>query len=203
MKTDSIPVRKMLAYIWLFSLSILIGLLFWYNDLIYSLPTPLPNTYQGVPNGKKINFIQASTAKNPIALNFYNPDCPCSCFNVAAVKRLHNKFGSKISFVIVVLSNKKISEQEIKSRFGIPVAVRFDNALAAECGVYSTPQLVLLSANNRLYYRGNYNQSRYCINEKTNYAKIAMQQLLKESDQLTLDKLALIAYGCQLPDCKK
>jgi hypothetical protein len=53
-----------------------------------------------------------------------------------------------------------------------------------------------------LYYRGNYNKSRYCTDKKTEYARMALDALLNNNANIGFDQLAIKAYGCQLPKCK-
>jgi hypothetical protein len=105
--------------------------------------------------------------------------------------------------VIVVMSKKNYSAGNIQNRFNLKVLVLFEQSIAAACGIYSTPQAVLLDEHLRLYYRGNYNASRYCTDENTSYAKIALAALLNNSSGIIFNPLALRAYGCSLPDCNR
>jgi hypothetical protein len=81
--------------------------------------------------------------------------------------------------------------------------VLFDTSLATKCGVYSTPQAVILDAQGLLYYRGNYNKTRYCTDPNTSYANIALDSLLNDHQYPHFNQFALKAYGCTLPECKK
>jgi hypothetical protein len=54
---------------------------------------------------------------------------------------------------------------------------------------------------SHLFYRGNYNRSRYCNDEKTGFARLALDSLLQHHLSITLSLLAYKAYGCQLPSC--
>jgi hypothetical protein len=53
-----------------------------------------------------------------------------------------------------------------------------DGATAQSFGVYSTPQAVILDLAHTLRFRGNYNNSRYCDDQETEYARIAFETLL-------------------------
>jgi hypothetical protein len=107
-------------------------------------------------------------------------------------------------FAIAVMSKDEYTTEEIQDKFGLSIPVLFDQSLPASCGVYSTPQAVILNKNHTLYFRGNYNKSRYCTDKKTNYAEIAMDALVHNGPEPTFDEAALKAYGCQLPaSCKK
>lgn len=190
--------------IWLLLLLSATGALFWYNDWVYQLPTPVPPNYKQVALGTriKLNGIVIEGQNKPVFLHFFNPRCPCSKFNIAHFKTLVKKYGQQVNFVVVVVSNDTYTAHEIQDKFGLEVPVIFNASLAASCGVYSTPQAALLDGGHRLYYRGNYNSSRYCTDEKTSYAKIALNGLLENNKRLVFNPLALKAYGCKLDNCK-
>lgn len=190
---------------WLMLLFAAIGALFWYNELVYHLPTPIPENYKPVNNGTVIKLSKALNKDHgkPLFLHFFNPDCPCSRFNIAHFKLLAKQYGRQVNFVVVVVNNKAYTAKAIQDKFDLNIPVLFDASLARACGVYSTPQAVILDTRHQLYYKGNYNQSRYCTDEKTSYAKIAIAGLLRDHARLVFSPLALRAYGCSLPDCKK
>ena len=177
--------------------------IFWYADWKYSLPTPLPNHYHAVNPGQYIDLHgKLPVASNkPLFIHFFNPDCPCSRFNIPYFKSLAKRYGARMSFAIVVLNNKAYTAEEIQNKFDLDVPVSFDSTLAVACGVYSTPQAVLLDVNGHLYYRGNYNKSRYCTDNRSNYARMAIDSLIYNNDRPVFDRYALTAYGCQLPVC--
>ena len=195
--------KKIIIIIWLMVLFSAIGALFWYNEWVYHLPTPVPTDYKPVYRGQPIALTGALKKYNghPLFLHFFNPDCPCSRFNIANFKSLVKQYHGQVNFVIVVMNNKFYTAKQIQDKFDLNLPVLFDASLAPACGVYSTPQAVLIDANDKLYYRGNYNSSRYCTDEKTSYAKIAIQGLLNDNAKLIFSQLALKAYGCRLPNC--
>jgi AhpC/TSA family len=196
--------RKGIIIIWLTILLTGISALFWYNDWQYRLPTPVPVNYMAVATGEKIDLKLNLSRKNeqPLFLHFFNPNCPCSRFNFKHFKWLLNTYGDKVNFAIVIMSNKTYTEKEIQDKYDIKIPVFFDTAIATSCGVYSTPQAVLIDRNDQLQYRGNYNSSRYCSDTKTEYARIALDALLKNKN-VVFDQAALKAYGCELPKCTK
>ena len=194
--------KKLLLIIWLMLLLSAVGALFWYNEWVYHLPTPVPENYKPVSQGKVIklnNQLEADRSK-PLFLHFFNPDCPCSRFNITNFKSLVKRYGQKVKFVIVVMNNNFYSAKQIRDKFDLDLPVIFDSSLAASCGVYSTPQAVLLDQEHKLYYRGNYNSSRYCTDEKTSNAKISQEGLLRNHEKILFNQQALRAYGCQLPN---
>jgi peroxiredoxin len=198
--------RKLVAFICLIVLFSGIAILFWYNQLQYSLPTPVPLQYHMVNLKEQIDLAGKFKPRKsgPVFLHFFNPDCPCSKFNMPHFKLLANEYGDKINFAVVVISkDKTYTAATIRKKYDLTVPVLLDSSLAAACGVYSTPQAALLDDNHTLYYRGNYNRSRYCTDKKTNYAQMAIDSLLAQQQQPAFNKHALTAYGCSLPTCKK
>ncbi|MEP7258103.1 MAG: thioredoxin fold domain-containing protein [Flavitalea sp.] len=203
--------NRCLVSAWLIVLSIGIIALFWRMDLIYSLPTPVPQHYQAVNLGERIDLpasfqISAKRSpdnKKPLFLHFFNPDCPCSKFNMAYFQSLVKTYDKQVDFAIVALTNKTYNEKDIQDRFGLKLPVLFDSAIAAACGVYSTPQAAIFSPDQQLYYRGNYNRARYCTDKKSNYAEIALNGILTNERNIMFSPMALKAYGCTLPNCTK
>ena len=195
--------RKWIATVWLTLLLAIIFSFFWYNQFVYSLPTPVPVNYHTVRTGEKIRLNSNLNFNNrkPVFLHFFNPDCPCSRFNIGQFKSLVKRYHRQVNFAVVLQSAKPYTAAEVQDRFGITVPVVSDSTVAASCGVYSTPQAVLLNPQGELYYRGNYNKSRYCTDAKTSYAHIALMGILHQQTTLQLDQYALKAYGCTLPNC--
>ncbi len=199
--------RNPLAIAVLLLTSFIIGYLFWHSEWKYSLPTPVPEQYHAVNKGERIDITAKFNPqkKEPVFLHFFNPDCPCSRFNMPHVKELIAAYGDKVNFAVVVLTaDKDYTAESISKKYGLSVPVLFDSSIAAACGVYSTPQAVLINTDKVLHYRGNYNRSRYCSDKKTNYAQIAIDSLLAQRQQPAFDHFALTAYGCSIPEgCKK
>lgn len=198
--------KLFITVIWLAGLFSAISFLFWQNEVKYSLPTPIPSHYQSVQLGTRINIsdkIKTEEGK-PLFLHFFNPGCPCSRFNVPQVRTLIRKYSDKISFAVVVLAgDTDYTVQNIQDKFGATVPVLFDSTIAVSCGVYSTPQAVLIDSDRNLYYRGNYNRSRYCTDKNSNYAQMAIDSLLNNTVKPVFTTYALKSYGCELPVCTK
>ena len=198
--------KRGIVLAWLAFLASCIAFLFWRNEWKYSLPTPVPTNYQEVARGATISLpavLASAGTSRPRLLHFFNPDCPCSRFNMPYFKNLVTQYGLKADFAVILMTAKPYTDQQVRERFGIPntVTILKDSALAARCGVYSTPQAVILDKDDKLYYRGNYNRARYCNDKKTNYAEIALQGLLQNKLLTNFSPLALKAYGCTLPTC--
>src|SRR3984957_20239099 len=207
--TLSSSMRKRLAIAWLTLLSLIIGGFYWRMEGQYGLPTPLPTHYHAVERGAPIRLPAAASTllqgHKPVFFHFFNPDCPCSRFNMPQFKALVQQYGDRVAFAIVVMGPKTVTPAQLQEKFNLPHAlpVLRDSALAAACGVYSTPQAVLIDRDSRLYFRGNYNRNRYCSDEKTGFARQALDGLLSGNYSLTFSPLALKAYGCQLPTCSQ
>lgn len=197
--------RKLLVSLWISFLFAAICFLLWQNEYKYSLPTPVPENYHDVAMGAKVDLAQWHFSKNkPVFIHFFNPDCPCSRFNVPHVTELIKKYGDKIDFKIVVLNkDKDFTVEEIQKKFDTKIPVFFGEDIAKRCGVFSTPQAVLIDGSQKIYYRGNYNKARYCSNTDSNYAQMAIDSLLSRTSTPIFNALALRAYGCSLPKCTK
>ncbi len=199
--------RKILLTTWLLVLAFGICYLFWHNAWKYSLPTPVPDNYIAVNTGQHINIdAKLDADKNkPVFIHFFNPECPCSRFNAPHFNSLVRKYGNVISFRVVVINKEKknYAAGEIENRFGFTVPVSFDSTIAADCGVYSTPQAVIINTDRSLYYRGNYNRARYCTDTKSNYAQMAIDSLLNHNTNPLFSQYATRAYGCQVAFCSK
>jgi len=195
--------KKILVIGWLIMLSFGVIALFWYNEYQYSLPTPVPQNYKPIHMGASVKLDSQFNFNNdkPVFIHFFNPDCPCSKFNIKHFKSLVNQYGSKVNFVMVLMTDKGYTAKDIQQRFGISVPVYQRENIAKACGVYSTPQAVIINAKHQLFYRGNYNRSRYCDDHKSEYARIALQNMLSKQALKGLDAFAWTAYGCQLPSC--
>jgi thioredoxin-related protein len=198
--------RKLIVFVWLALLLGGISYLFWYNEWKYSLPTPVPAKYHPAALGSYVdlgNKIAAIPGK-PLFIHFFNPECPCSRFNIKHFKSLVKQYKSQLSFAIVVINkDRSYTAQEIQNKFNLDIPIYFDENIAKRCGVYSTPQAVLLDGASRLYYRGNYNKSRYCTDKNSNYAQQAVDSLLMNNQHPVFSMYAMKAYGCELPKCTK
>ncbi|MET0466532.1 MAG: hypothetical protein ABW007_25465 [Chitinophagaceae bacterium] len=180
-----------------------ISWLFWTHELKYQLPTALPSNYKEVQPGTSLALALPSTPgrPKPVFLHFFNPDCPCSKFNMRHFKELVKKYGGELDFTIVAMaSGEEYTAEDIQHRFDLNLPVSFDTSLAKACGVYSTPQAVIIE-DSKLFFRGNYNKSRYCTDPQTNYAQMAIDSLLLHRNNLPFGPLAFKAYGCELPKC--
>lgn len=175
-----------------------IGYIFWKQELQYSLPTPVPKDYKSVAVGETVSLPASLQKQQAYFLHFYNPECPCSRFNAQHIKLLIKNYNSQVKFVIVVPSIK--AKEKAVSEFGDDLTIFTDaqETIAQACGVYSTPQAAIIDINGKLFYRGNYNASRYCTTRATNFAELSLVALLSHQPAPALGLLATQSYGCEL-----
>jgi hypothetical protein len=126
-------------------------------------------------------------------LCFAQPDCPCTRFNQDHLEALANEFGSKVKIVEVV-------EAADAGGLRSPGTIELDPSgfIAKQCGVYSTPQAVILGPNGQILYRGNFNAGRYCANSATEFVRIALEALVSNQPVPIMPQSALVPYGCAI-----
>src|SRR4051812_11635301 len=119
--------RKAMVTAWLILILTAIGGLFWRSEWVYALPTPVPANYHPVTTGTKVHWpatmAQTLPSGKPLFLHFFNPDCPCSRFNVPHVRSLIKEYGQQANFALVLMTDKKLSAEEVRKRFDLPSVV--------------------------------------------------------------------------------
>jgi hypothetical protein len=177
---------------------------FWYQDWRYSFPTPRPADLVQQTPGSIIDVPFARPGGKPVFLHFLNPDCPCSRFNVDHVRKLIAEYGDRVRMVAVVEGEDQQKTLAGFERLNLDIETVYDakGEMARRCGVYSTPQAVVLEQNGMLYYRGNYNASRYCTERNTEFARLSLESLFGGDKQFD-EPAASTAYGCSLPTHKQ
>ncbi len=177
----------------------------WWQDWRYSLPTPRPEGLVQVAAGSRIQVASLDAmlpAPNgrPVLLTFLNPNCPCSRFNLDHVRALQQEWEGRVDFAAVVEGPARSRAARELARLGLQMDAipDPDGRIAAAYGVYSSPQAVVLDAQRRLYFRGNFNASRYCTVAATEYARLALDSLSMGQPTPRFPGTD-IAYGCELP----
>ncbi len=192
-------IKISLVILVLTGITLAIGYLFYTQELQYWKPTPIPDGYVEVPIGITLEVDEFQSGRKKF-IHFYNPDCPCSKFNFQSYKSLLNNYSEDFDCYAVIqesLDGIKSSNLDFLKKLNVTLIADKKKQIATACGVYATPQIVLLDENNKLYYRGNYNQSRYCTSKVTSFAQIAIDSLLVKS-QFHFPQSAFTAYGCPL-----
>jgi len=175
---------------------------FWFQEWRYSLPTPRPVALQQTGVGEKVLLPPAiGNSKQPMLLHFFNPDCPCSRFNVDHVRQLIARYGGQVRVVAVLETSDPGEALQAFQHLDLACEAVPDPAgeIAAWAGVYSTPQGVVLDEQGRLYYRGNYNRGRFCTAAETEFVRIALDGCLAQLPPPQFPVEATIAVGCELP----
>jgi hypothetical protein len=182
-----------------------IAILFWRQDWRYSLPTAQPVNYTPPARGQQLDLpalsgiVPVADGFAPTFLHFYNPRCPCSRFNLDHFREVVKANRDGARFVVVVeapAEDTTLAARQLAA-LNIPVIPDPSGRLAQACGVYSTPQAVILDATGRLYFRGNYNSARYCPDPQTQYARIALEALSTNCGRPGPNPGD--PYGCELP----
>lgn len=202
----SIPAKLSFTVLLLSGIVIAIIYIFWNEQAVYLLPTPKPGNYQEVALGTKPNyapgFLPYRDGDRPAFLHFYNPDCPCSRFNLSQFKAMVKEYKDSVDFYVILHQSDK-AQSEVASEFEVPVIRDDAGKIADAYGVYATPQALILNGSGEIYYRGNYNKARYCTSRETRFAELALDALIDGKPLPQFVELASISYGCSLPSDKK
>jgi peroxiredoxin len=197
--------HKKIIFFTVFALSAmsLIGWIFWEHEIKYASPTPVPSNFKDVSIGSRVDIssLKISTEKSTV-LHFFNPDCPCSKFNMKDFESLSKKYRDHINFYVILQSDDDNAEREFKTRYelDLPVFTDRDGTISDLCGIYSTPQAVILNENSVIYFKGNYNKSRFCTRKETRYVEIALDSLIQHKPlPMFVQNELTLPYGCALP----
>lgn len=190
--------RILSAAAFLIVVIVLIGSIFWQTELKYTRPTPVPKGYQEVYVNDLVYIHDSLKAplEKPVFYHFFTTNCPCSRFNLTHFNFLKSTYGSDMDFYVVIPDEDEIDKARPYFE-GITQIIRdVDKKFAVRSGVYSTPQAVIIDINHRLYFRGNYNKARYCIDPSGNFAQMAIDSIRSGADPPVFGPLSYIAYGC-------
>jgi len=194
--------KKVALIIILSGILVAIAGIFWYQEMQYLLPTPVPVGYKVIHPEELIQYDTAllpQQHEKPKLLHFFSPECPCSRFNLKHFQALHRAYNQKIDFYVVVDSEEKVEPAKALISSAVTIVVDSNRKLAKACGVYSTPQAAVIQTSNRLYFRGNYNRSRYCTNKESNFVQMALDSLVANKRPPIFNELAIQSYGCSIP----
>lgn len=195
--------RKVAVVTVLVTLFCSVIVIFWYQEAQYLLPAPVPATYRVVLPSEIILFdstLISQKHERPKLLHFFSPNCPCSRFNLPHFKSLTETYGTQVDFYVVIEHEDQIEAAKQKIDSDVVIVVDKHQELAKACGVYSTPQAALIQADNKLYFRGNFNRSRYCTDPGSNFVQMALDSLLQHKSPPFFSELATQSYGCVIPD---
>jgi hypothetical protein len=193
---NNMQIRTLLVCLLLLFCISSIAWVFWKQELRYAQPTPVPPDYTPISFHEKLSLPDGSVTGKPLFLHFFNPDCPCSKFNIKHVRQLIASYGDRITFRAII--PPYASETTAREMLGDEAQIVLDknNLWAEACGVYTTPQAAIIDSRGALYFRGNYNRSRYCTDPETNYAEKALIHFLKGEYLPLQDTYTITPYGC-------
>lgn len=185
------------------------GHAFWDLDLRYAQPTPAPPGRFEVALGARVALPEELSryvlaAPGPTLLHVFNPECPCSRFNLGHVVAIARGLEGRAR-VVAVLQGADARESVAafeESDTGLAHVVDPDGSIAKALGAYSTPQAAIVERDGRLQWRGNYNLSRYCRDRDTEFARIALEHAVAGRAAPAFPIEATTAYGCALPGAK-
>lgn len=163
--------------------------MFYQAEIKDSLPTPIPSGFVKKEFGIKLSD---TTNKKLKLIHFFNPNCPCSRFNLKHLEKIVNKYTSDIE----ILAYSTDSSTSID--FPINIIYDKNGEMAKHYGVYSTPQAVLLNQHGKLIFRGNYNKSRFCGNSKSEFVVQAIENALKQKNTFEIMQKSGKPYGCSI-----
>lgn len=198
MKAGSLSYKHLLGIVILCILGGVTFLIFWQEQARFLAPTQVPEQHQFISVGTQpeLGPWEISTEGNLTLLHFYNPDCPCSRFNRDHLEDLISRYKEEVQFIVVVQDE----DEELPDAFRHARAVYdADGKIADLCGVYSTPQAIVLDQEGKIMYRGNYNRARYCSTRDTWFTEMVIKAKLAGQPVPVLPDLAYQAYGCNLP----
>ncbi|MEQ8471314.1 MAG: hypothetical protein RIC35_09010 [Marinoscillum sp.] len=190
--------RKLTAAVFVFAVFLTIIGVFWYTEVQYLLPTPVPEGYQEVYINEKVFVGDTESARldKPVFYHFFTTKCPCSRFNLTHFNSLKRNYADSIDFIVVIPEEDDISKARPYFEGETRIIRDVNQQFAIASGVYTTPQAVIIDRDRSLYFRGNYNKARYCTDPLSNFAQMALDSLHHDVPPPEFGHLASIAYGC-------
>ncbi len=94
--------KKISLIVILSGILISIAAIFWYQEIQYLMPTPVPVGYKVVHPEELIQYDTAllpQQHKKPKLFHFFSPECPCSRFNLAHFKTLSKQVWKRDRFL--------------------------------------------------------------------------------------------------------
>ena len=68
--------KKIFVYTCLLTIALGIVVVFWKQEIVYTLPTAVPKNYDPVKLGEKLVLPFNATNEKPLFIHFFNPECP-------------------------------------------------------------------------------------------------------------------------------
>ncbi|MEM8711186.1 MAG: hypothetical protein AAGG01_09550 [Planctomycetota bacterium] len=193
--------RSALAVAWILSGLAAVAFTLWMADYRYAQPTPQPSGWRDVPLGASVTLPESlfKGMDGPLLVHSLNPDCPCSRFVLPRASALAERCSVGVTSVVLVLDP---SAEDLGGFEGVVRVPDPTGAIAAACGLYSTPAAALLDGDRRLLFAGNYTTTRYCSDSREQPLERVLRVLREEGADATLALGPLLSrppFGCPLP----
>lgn len=190
-----------LAALWTLLSVCLTGYVMWVEDGRYGQPTKRPpglvTPEVGAVLDWPVEVERHLQPGRPALLHFFNPDCPCTRFNLDLVRDLSREHGADVTFVLVLEASDATAAPDPIAGLPHRIVVDRGGAIADLAGVYSTPSAVVLDAAHALHYVGNYTKARYCSDPRQQPVPVALAQV---TGRTGLEPVAApVPFGCPLP----
>src|SRR6186713_2572695 len=135
----TVPIRKLILVLMVIPMAgILIGWVFWKQELQYALPTPVPANFVDVKAGTKVDLAKVITSSGgkPTLLHFFNFDCACSRFNMRDFESMAKQFGNDVNFYVVIQSEDEEDRDRFNKKYDldIPTILDKDGSISDKCG---------------------------------------------------------------------
>lgn len=195
--------KTMLLALIILMVMLSVGFIFWQHELRYAAPTPVPDRFVDVPLGAEIDLAAwGISSDRSTLLHFFNPRCPCSKFNMNEFRALVREYKDQVDFFVILQSDDDDARDAFNAKYAldVPVIADRDGRISDVCGIYATPQAVILNDASRIYFKGNYNKSRFCTHKQTQFVDIALDSLVAHRPlPVFVQNELTLPYGCELP----
>lgn len=136
---------------------------------------------------------QFGEAAGPVALHFWDPDCPCTRFNTPHVRDLMAAYAEK-GMRFVVLTPTAALQTRAREEFGPQVEIR----VAGPLDPLSSPAAVLLDGQGQLAYFGPYSTGANCTTGNGDYVELVLNELDAGNNPRQINTLAVGCF-CRWP----
>lgn len=183
---------------------------FWQEQFRYYRPVQIPEGIKIVSVNDTINLsMYGIGVKNrPCFIHFFDVSCKFSKINMEHLQLFTKNYKDNFRFLVVVMGEHSIEFlATFKDKFSVPDFVDLvadkSCSIAKACGVYSTPQAIILNTDQTLYFRGNYNSSNgLCTptNVGTSSPAVAIRYKINNAPSPNFPSYMLLPWGCELSE---
>lgn len=177
----------------------LVGLAFWLqyrrDNAIVETPSNLVVPCRGSRIFPDV-LAQYANPSRPLVLAFVSPDCPCTRFNLQHLEHLIFTWKDRVDFLAIASVTTDQPHRDLQ--VSIPYLEDSAGELARLFGVHTTPRVVILDLDRRVYFHGNLNAGRYCNNRESEYVRLALEAFERSEPCPSFAPSATLAYGCRI-----